>query len=200
MEMATEPPMAERIRELTFPRSWAWRGYDAAEVDKFLDRLAGWLEGDRGGRERLDSPEMEGEVIATLERTIGDLEREVANGKRRESRLIAKLEEARTRLEAARESGAAPRAPARPRSGRATRRRARTPQRLDLNKASFVDLRHLGVGVAGAARLIAMRDIRGGFENLDVLDELEGYPDATIQKLRRRLYVEAGDRGAEPPR
>ena len=182
--MAAEQPRAEKIRELTFPRSWAWRGYDAAEVDKFLDRLAGWLERDRGAGRRLDSPEMESEMIATLERTIEGLEREVANGRRRERHLSAKLEEAKQRL-AAEKAGSA--APARP---SARRRRARVPQRLDLNKATFVELRHLGLGVAGAARLIAIRDIRGGFENLDVLDELEGYPDATIAKLRKRLYVD----------
>jgi DivIVA domain-containing protein len=182
--MAAEPSRAERIREVTFPRSWAWRGYDAAEVDKFLDRLAGWLERDRGPARRLDSPEMEGEVITTLETTIEELEREVANGRRREKRLISKLEEAQKRLQSARKAGSPPaRATARPRAGTATRRRTR-PRRLDLNKVTFAELRHLGLGAAGAARLIAMRDIRGGFDSLDVLDELEGYPDATIEKLK----------------
>jgi DivIVA domain-containing protein len=187
--MATEPPKAERIREVTFPRSWGWRGYDAAEVDRFLDRLAGWIERDRASDRRLDSPEMEGEVITTLETTIEELEREVANGRRREKRLISKLEEAQKRLETARDAGSIPAgAPARSRTRTATRR-TRARRRLDLNKATFAELRHLGMGAAGAARLIAMRDIRGGFDSLDVLDELEGYPDATIEKLKKRLYV-----------
>jgi DivIVA domain-containing protein len=187
--MATDPARAEKIRGLSFPRSWAWRGYDAAEVDKFLDRLAGWLERDGSADRGVDSPEMESEVIATLEATIEGLERQLVNGKRRERRLASKLEEAHALLENARQTGSdATRSPGRAGRSASTRRR-RAPQRVDLNKATFVDLRGMGLGVAGAARLIAMRDIRGEFKSLDVLDELEGYPDATIQKLRKRLYV-----------
>jgi DivIVA domain-containing protein len=188
--MATDPPDAEQIRQLTFPRSWAWRGYDAAEVDKFLDRLAGWLERDGGNGPQRESAEMESELISTFETTIEDLERQVANGRRRERRLSSKLEEAQRQLQAARAAGPeASRAPARTQASAAQRRRKRSPQRLDLNEATFVDLRSMGLGVAGSARLIAMRDIRGRFDSLEVLDELEGYPDSTIEKLKKRLYV-----------
>ena len=190
--MPSDPDRAEEIRDLTFPRSWAWRGYDAAEVDEFLDRLAGWLDDDRGSSRRMDSPEMESEVSATLETTIEGLERQVANGKRRERRLVSKLEEAQERLSAARDTKS--KASTRVRHPSTSRRRARGPQRIDLNKASFVDLRTLGLGVSEAARLIAMRDVRGEFKNLDVLDELEGYSDDTLKKLRGRLYVDGEDR------
>jgi DivIVA domain-containing protein len=190
--MPSDPDRAEAIRDLTFPRSWAWRGYDAAEVDKFLDRLAGWLDDDRRSSQRMDSPEMESEVIEMLKTTIEGLERQVVNGKRRERRLVSKLEEAQGRLSAAQATGSE--TSTRVRHPSTARRRARGPQRIDLNKASFVDLRNLGLGVAPAARLIAMRDIRGEFKNLDVLDELEGCPEDTLKKLRRRLYVDGEDR------
>jgi DivIVA domain-containing protein len=36
----------EVLRSVTFPRSWAWRGYDRAEVEKFLQALAARLEFD----------------------------------------------------------------------------------------------------------------------------------------------------------
>jgi DNA uptake protein ComE-like DNA-binding protein len=60
---------------------------------------------------------------------------------------------------------------------------------LDLNIASFEELRDLGLSVTQSARVIAYRDTRGGFDSLEELDEIPGLPKDTRGVLRNRLRL-----------
>ena len=81
---------------------------------------------------------------------------------------------------------------ARPKSrARRPERTSRRNGRLDLNAATFEDLRGLGLSVTQTSRLIAYRDTRGGYRSLDELDEVPGLPKATRAELRSRLTVRA---------
>jgi DNA uptake protein ComE-like DNA-binding protein len=70
------------------------------------------------------------------------------------------------------------------RSRRTTRKKNSKP---DLNSATFEQLRDLGLSVTQSARLIAYRDVRGGFESVDELDEIPGLPKETRQALSDQL-------------
>jgi DivIVA domain-containing protein len=201
--MSVDQTSLDRIRNATFPASWAWRGYDKVEVEKFLGTLANWLEAGGAPTAEPDTVEQElsvqGDAIKTLEERIGELEREVANANRRERRLAGQLDKARKKLEsrAAEDADASARAkktraPAR-RKKRTTSSWAKLPKgRLDINQASFDQLRALGLSISHCARLLALRDLRGGFTSLDVLDELDGLSQETQVKLRARLVVGSG--------
>jgi DivIVA domain-containing protein len=180
----------EMLRSATFPRSWAWRGYDRAEVEKFLAALADRLDREPGAAQRPSGePGNDTELIETLEATIGNLEREVANANRREKRLADNLEKARRDTKGGRE------APPPARTSRRTGRRAASRRGpIDVNRATFSQLRDLGLGVTDAARLTAVREIRGGFQSLDELDEIEGFSPTAIRRLKHGVYVDDAGR------
>jgi DNA uptake protein ComE-like DNA-binding protein len=60
---------------------------------------------------------------------------------------------------------------------------------LDLNLASFEELRELGLSVTQSARVIAYRDTRGGFDSMEELDEIPGLPKDSRNALRNRLRL-----------
>jgi DNA uptake protein ComE-like DNA-binding protein len=60
---------------------------------------------------------------------------------------------------------------------------------LDVNSATFEQLRDLGLSVTLSARIIAHRDTRRGFESLDDLDWIPGIPSETRAALRSQLRV-----------
>ncbi len=70
-----------------------------------------------------------------------------------------------------------------------TRRGKRDSDKLDLNQATFEELRGLGLSVTQSARVIAYRDVRGGFESLDELAEIPGIPKETRSGLGERLSL-----------
>jgi len=193
----------ERIRGATFPSSWAWRGYDKRDVKNFLDALATWLEQD-GGEAEQDTAEQElsvqGDAIETLESRIRELERELANAGRRERRLASKLEKIQGQVASRNVSGGRTRAtagtstriPAR-RGRRTTSSWAPVPRgRVDANEASFEQFRGLGLSVSQCARVIATRDIRGGFSSLDDLDDIEGLTPSALRELKQRITLRDG--------
>ncbi len=57
----------------------------------------------------------------------------------------------------------------------------------DLNSVSFEELREIGLSVTQCARVIAYRDVRGGFESIEEIDELPGLPRETRELMRKRL-------------
>jgi competence protein ComEA len=59
--------------------------------------------------------------------------------------------------------------------------------RVNLNEASFDQLRGLGLSVTHATRVIAYRERRGGFESVDDLDTVPGLPDAMVGELKEQL-------------
>ena len=70
-----------------------------------------------------------------------------------------------------------------------TRKSSRKNTMQSLNDATFEELRGLGLTVTQSARVIAYRDVRGGFESLDELAEIPGIPKETRTDLRNRLTV-----------
>jgi DNA uptake protein ComE-like DNA-binding protein len=75
---------------------------------------------------------------------------------------------------------------AEPKESRKARRRGAA---LDLNSASFEELRELGLTVTQSARVIAYRDTRGGFGSLDDLAEVPGFSRDTLSDLRSQVQV-----------
>ncbi len=61
--------------------------------------------------------------------------------------------------------------------------------RIDINAASFEDLRSLGLSVTQAARLVALRDARGGFTSKDEIGELPGLPSELMTELLTRVHL-----------
>ena len=153
--MPLNPDEIEAIRRARFPRSWGWRGYDKAEVEGFLERVAARLE-ESDTRER-------------------ELEKELVRAKARRRRP-AQATRAR-----------------RPRSTKSAAARAKPP--ADLNRATFAQVRGIGLGATVSARLIALRDIRGGFRQLYEVRDVEGLSDKAFRALNRHFYVD-GDRAS----
>jgi DNA uptake protein ComE-like DNA-binding protein len=70
-----------------------------------------------------------------------------------------------------------------------SRKTAARSKKIDLQEASFEDLRGLGLSVTQSARLIAYREAGRGFESVDDLNTIPGFTKATLGKLRERLRV-----------
>jgi DNA uptake protein ComE-like DNA-binding protein len=151
--------------------------------------------------------------VARLEMERAKLENEnvelTKSFERREARLNKRIDELESELAEAKQSAEAARtAPARKstaessrtrKSKRATAKRGTksTPSRrssaksgkIDLNVATFEELRSLGLSVTQSARLIAYRDVRGGYESLDELDEIPGLSRQTRSDLGSHLTL-----------
>jgi DNA uptake protein ComE-like DNA-binding protein len=59
----------------------------------------------------------------------------------------------------------------------------------DLNEVTFEELRGLGLSVTQSARMIAYRDVRGGFGSIDELNGIPGLSRETLAKLNDQLSV-----------
>jgi DNA uptake protein ComE-like DNA-binding protein len=64
-----------------------------------------------------------------------------------------------------------------------------TGEGLDLNRATFDDLRGLGLSVTQSKRLIANREQRGGFGSVDEIEQLPGFSREQLEHLKRSLTV-----------
>jgi DNA uptake protein ComE-like DNA-binding protein len=60
---------------------------------------------------------------------------------------------------------------------------------VDLNAATFDQLRGLGLSITQTSRLISHREMAGGFTQVDELDEIRGLPRATVADLRSHVRV-----------
>jgi DNA uptake protein ComE-like DNA-binding protein len=65
----------------------------------------------------------------------------------------------------------------------ATRRRGV----LDLNEATFEQLRGLGMSVTQATRVIAYRERAEGFKSVDDMDTIPGFPKPMLEELKEKL-------------
>ena len=101
----------------------------------------------------------------------------------------ARAKQSRGREEGSREAGSPSQAAEGGRKATRPPGTARSTGALDLNEASFEELRNLSLSVTQSARLIAYRDVRGGFESLDELDEIPGLSSETRSDLRKRLTL-----------
>jgi DNA uptake protein ComE-like DNA-binding protein len=69
--------------------------------------------------------------------------------------------------------------------------RASANEKVELNSATFEELRELGLSITQSARLIANRDARGGYEALDQLDAVPGIPQELRDEVKGRLRLNA---------
>lgn len=75
---------------------------------------------------------------------------------------------------------------------------ANTAHRIDINKASKSELLQIpGVGPQLAERIVSERESKGRFNSVDDLNRVHGIGDATVNKIRPWVKIEAGD---EPPK
>jgi Helix-hairpin-helix motif len=72
--------------------------------------------------------------------------------------------------------------------GRGGRRGARDG-RLDLNQASFAELRSLNLSITQSHRLLAYRQRVGVYESIEQLDDVPGFPKDVRERLKRELIV-----------
>jgi hypothetical protein len=85
--------------------------------------------------------------------------------------------------------GASGRAAAKPvATGRHGRRGARDG-RLNLNQASFAELRSLNLSITQSHRLLAYRKRVGGYGSIDQLDDIPGFPKDVRERLKRQVIV-----------
>jgi DNA uptake protein ComE-like DNA-binding protein len=60
---------------------------------------------------------------------------------------------------------------------------------INLNAASYEQLRSLRLSVTQVGRVLAYRQREGGFNSLDELERIPGFPRAQLDELRRKLTV-----------
>lgn len=60
---------------------------------------------------------------------------------------------------------------------------------VNVNEATFEQLRELGMSVVQATRVIAYRERRDGFESVDQLETIPGLPKPMLDELRQKLTV-----------
>ncbi len=60
---------------------------------------------------------------------------------------------------------------------------------IDLNTVTFEQLRGQNLSVTQATRLLAHRERLGGFQSVDDLDQVAGFPEDLLQDLKRRSSV-----------
>ena len=60
---------------------------------------------------------------------------------------------------------------------------------IDLNSVTFEQLRAENLSVTQATRLLAHRERLGGFQSVDDLDQVAGFPQDLLEDLKRRASV-----------
>jgi DNA uptake protein ComE-like DNA-binding protein len=136
-----------------------------------------------------------GARLARAQERIKELELELYEMRDYIERLEAKLKRS-TAASSGRKSGktgsrAAVKKSAPSKSARRPRKRApQTKAEIDLNTASFEQLRSVGLSVTESARLIAHRDTRKGYEDLRELDEIPGLSAEAVGTLREHVRLQ----------
>jgi DNA uptake protein ComE-like DNA-binding protein len=98
----------------------------------------------------------------------------------RQAALEKQLEKVEERLDSREQSAIA----------KPAQRSSRRKGKLDLNEATFEQLRDMGLSVTVSARVMAYRDVRQGFQSLDELDEIPGLSVELKRVLREQLTVD----------
>jgi DNA uptake protein ComE-like DNA-binding protein len=174
---------------------------DAAETEakERLERSTAELIKKHHGREERLTKTFEkqrSELMAGFEKQKSEL----ASGSDKEkAQLSARIDELESELAAAKKAAGSgdqgrAKAPAQRKASTASKRTSRRKSAskssgLDLNQATFEELRNLGLSVTQSARLIAYRDVRTGFESLDELEEIPGLSRETRSDLRKRVTL-----------
>jgi DNA uptake protein ComE-like DNA-binding protein len=64
-----------------------------------------------------------------------------------------------------------------------------TGEKLEVNTASYEDLRALGLSVTQTGRVLAYRERVGGFDSLEDLDAIPGFPRSFLDELKSHLRI-----------
>jgi DNA uptake protein ComE-like DNA-binding protein len=134
------------------------------------------VQGDVDGQGELEAR------FADLEQRLKVREAELAEARRREAKLNARIDELQGGAVNSNHATVPQQAPAQElvSSGRG---------KVPLNGASFDELRNLGLSITQSERLISYRDSRGGFESLNEIDEVPGFPADVRQALKDQLTL-----------
>ena len=68
-------------------------------------------------------------------------------------------------------------------------REAEAGEVLNLNQATYDDLRRLKLSVTQTGRVLDYRETLGGFKSLDQLDDIAGLPRDLLTELKRKLTI-----------
>jgi DNA uptake protein ComE-like DNA-binding protein len=123
------------------------------------------------------------EEIEGLQAKVEELKAEIEDSKRAHAaqaagaRKAAKPKPARPTMTAKPKRAVKPKRAAKPKRGSG----------LDVNSATFEQLRELGLSITQSSRLIAYRDTRGGFESLDDVAAVPGFSRDTLRDLSSRV-------------
>lgn len=60
---------------------------------------------------------------------------------------------------------------------------------LDLNKATFEELRQIGLSITQTRRVLAHRERSGGYTSIDEIESIPGFPKEFVAKLKTKLTV-----------
>jgi DNA uptake protein ComE-like DNA-binding protein len=60
---------------------------------------------------------------------------------------------------------------------------------IDVNEATFEQLRQLGMSVTQATRVIAYRERQGGLDSIDDIDGVPGFDKPFLAEVKGRLEV-----------
>jgi competence protein ComEA len=60
---------------------------------------------------------------------------------------------------------------------------------VNLSTATFDDLRDLGLSVTQAKRVLDFRERLGGFDSVDDLDYVPGFPKSLLAELKNRVTL-----------
>jgi DNA uptake protein ComE-like DNA-binding protein len=125
-----------------------------------------------------------GAEVQRLRRDLRAAEKRTEAERNRAEQAEREVASLRERAEAMKRAAAQAAALANPEEGRED-----ADGRLDLNSASFEQLRAIGLSVTQAARLIGQREQHGGFASVDDVDGIVGIPKDVKRTLREQGSV-----------
>jgi DNA uptake protein ComE-like DNA-binding protein len=125
-----------------------------------------------------------GAEVQRLRRELAEAQKQAAGEAGRAERAERKVASLGQRIEAMKRAAAQASAVAHPDGAQAS-----PDGGIDLNTASFEQLRALGLSVTQAARVIGQREQHGGFSAVDDVDAIVGIPRAVKQTLKQHGSV-----------
>jgi DNA uptake protein ComE-like DNA-binding protein len=169
-----------------------------------IDGLTTELEGERESRneviekaERLAAEADERAAAAEIELADAAAERNGQEAVTDEQPAVEAPKERSRRFRAKARKAAEPKRTAKAKSSKAAEAEAgktdasttasRRGRPLDANQVTFEELRELGMSITQATRVIAYRERQDGFDTLDDMDTIPGFPEDLLAELKEKL-------------